>query len=218
MPRQYTSSPPENRFWAKVRKTDACWLWTRGRSSMGYGHLRVNGKLMYAHRFSYELHYGAIPTGMFVCHHCDTPSCVRPDHLFVGTPADNMRDKTAKGRTPSGAQSSRRLHPLKLSMDTAQEIRVRYSYGDVSQKELAIRFGIDPSMVSHIIRGVCWNPEDTPRHDIVHSAPETEEHTRAYQSEKLAALEAQIERLARLRRLGYDFDAVTRQDGDRADK
>jgi hypothetical protein len=75
-----------------------CWMWIGGVESHGYGRMSFNGKRYKAHQLSWILNRGEIPKGMCVCHHCDTPGCVNPDHLFLGTMADNMRDKVAKGR------------------------------------------------------------------------------------------------------------------------
>lgn len=88
----------EERFWAKVEKTDGCWLWTAALSTTGYGRIGVGKKMAYTHRLSWEMHNGPIPPGMHICHHCDNPKCVRPDHLFLGTRTDNMRDMWRKGR------------------------------------------------------------------------------------------------------------------------
>jgi hypothetical protein len=75
-----------------------CWLWARACFKNGYGAIRVEGKTLYAHRVSYELHRGKIPSGAFVLHRCDEPRCVNPDHLSVGTPADNVADMMHRGR------------------------------------------------------------------------------------------------------------------------
>jgi hypothetical protein len=92
-------APPEVRFWDFVEKTSECWIWTGGNTPRGYGIFCPTGsKKMYSHRFSYELHIGRIPNGMFVCHACDNPACIRPDHLFLGTARDNTMDMVTKGR------------------------------------------------------------------------------------------------------------------------
>lgn len=89
----------EERFWAKVDKTDDCWLWTAHRQATGYGQFSPSpGHPVGAHRFAWELAHGPIPAGMYVCHHCDVRACVRVDHLFLGSPRDNMADMVAKGR------------------------------------------------------------------------------------------------------------------------
>lgn len=91
-----------NRFWSKVNKTDSCWNWTAAQDRCGYGvySVRENNKItaLKTHRLSYSLTNGPIPKDMFVCHHCDNPVCVRPDHLFLGTHSDNMKDKINKNR------------------------------------------------------------------------------------------------------------------------
>jgi hypothetical protein len=91
----------EDRFWANVLKTSTCWLWKGSKRPNGYGRLQVRGevnKTFGVHRLSWELHNGPIPSGLFVCHKCDVPLCVNPEHLFLGTQLENMRDRRAKGR------------------------------------------------------------------------------------------------------------------------
>jgi hypothetical protein len=98
----------EGRFLQKTTKTDSCWLWTGALNSQGYGSIGVNGKSVSAHRFSYELYVGEIPAGMVVCHSCDVRHCVNPEHLWVGTTADNNRDMFTKDR--NGSSSRKRTH------------------------------------------------------------------------------------------------------------
>lgn len=93
----------EERFWAHVVKHEiGCWEWSGYRTRGGYGALWVGGRaeqrMLYAHRLSYELHYGPLPEGYYACHRCDNPSCPRPDHLFAGTAEENVQDAIWKGR------------------------------------------------------------------------------------------------------------------------
>lgn len=94
----------DQRFWSKVNKTSNCWEWTGYRQKIGYGSIGVGSRLdgtkraILAHRFSYELHFGPISDGLKVLHTCDNRACVRPDHLWLGTQLDNVRDMIQKGR------------------------------------------------------------------------------------------------------------------------
>ena len=167
------SDTDKERFWGKVVKSDGCWLWT-GNKFQGYGQIRFAGKTRRAHRVAWELTRGSIPAGLYVCHHCDNPSCVNPGHLFLGTQTDNMRDCLAKGRFraagPRGAANGSATHPemrptgerngrAVLTVKDVMEIRRRLAFrgpGAETVTDVAIEFGLTKSAVSKIITGRTW--------------------------------------------------------------
>lgn len=118
-----------------------CWNWKGAKRAGGYGAVRLDGRIRVAHRASFEDHKGPIPAGMDVCHRCDNPACINPDHLFLGTTADNMADMVAKGR--QGAKITK-----------ADALAIRTASG--TQRELAARFGISQGQISHIRSGKNW--------------------------------------------------------------
>lgn len=146
-------------FWNYVEKTisdEDCWLWRGFVRKDGYGKAWFNGKIYKAHRASYEIHYGEIPKGFLICHKCDVRHCVNPNHLFVGTYLDNMKDASQKGRTAKGAKNG--LHAQK--MVKLDEDQVRYIIemrGKVEQKDLAKEFSVSKPYISQIQRGLRWN-------------------------------------------------------------
>lgn len=148
----------EQRFLASiVKREDGCWIWNKAKDKNGYGLFKERlelgkGKVVRAARYSYRIFRGSIPTGFFVCHHCDNTSCVNPMHLFVGTASDNLLDASAKGRTV-GERAARCRALTNLQV---QEMRSLYAEGIYYQKELAIRFNVTPSYVSKIVRFKNW--------------------------------------------------------------
>lgn len=110
-------------FWSRVDKSGQCWLWVGARTSAGYGHFYIGKLAIYAHRFSWQIINGEIPKGLLICHHCDNPPCVNPNHLFLGTLSDNARDSAAKGRShfqkhpeqlPRGNSHWMKKHPERI--------------------------------------------------------------------------------------------------------
>lgn len=134
----------------KDRKT-SCWFYMGTKDQNGYGHVSVTGtgNSVYAHRLGYLLRHRLIPAGLFVLHRCDNPSCVNPDHLFVGTQADNMADKVSKGRSALGETNGR----AKLTDTQAYEIKHSQARG----KDLAKQYGVSPSRISAIRCGHNWS-------------------------------------------------------------
>jgi hypothetical protein len=147
-----TYRPAEERFWSRVDSSGACWLWTGGHSGDGYGAITVDGRTTGAHRYSYGLNVGPIPTGMYVMHTCDVPLCVNPAHLRLGTPSDNGADSARKARRPRGSKQ----HASKLTEGQVLDMRARYAAGGITQKQLAVDYGISHALVSFIVTRRIW--------------------------------------------------------------
>ncbi len=159
-----TRKNPAERFWAKVRpEPDGCWEWA-GSLVKGYGRFGLpNGKqgyIVYAHRFSWELHYGPIPDGMCVLHNCqnrgqprDNPRCVRPDHLFLGTQQENQADKIAKGMQVKGES----VKHSKLTEAQVLAIRSEFTTKRGCAGLLAKKYGVGRRQISRIVHRQRWN-------------------------------------------------------------
>lgn len=142
---------PTERFWSKVLIKDGCWDWQWGHALGGYGRIWFKGKTLYAHRVAWSLTNGAIPEGMHVCHRCDNRRCCNPGHMFLGTNAENMADRDAKGRAPHGERHGQ----AKLTDQSVAEIRSRVLAGE-TQLSLSRAFGISKSVCSSVVSRKHW--------------------------------------------------------------
>ncbi len=158
--RAHTLGGPEASFWAKVQKTETCWLWTAGQfGHSGYGSfsIKMDGRThsVRTHRHSWEMANGPIPEGMHVLHRCDTPLCVRPDHLFLGSAMDNARDKVAKGRLRRGDAKGEANGHAKLTESDVRAIRARVAAGE-SQAAMAREFRVTAQSICDIVKLRRW--------------------------------------------------------------
>lgn len=143
----------ESRFWSKVNKCGDCWEWTGYRIPEGYGMFHAGGSHgnapVYAHRLAWELAHGRpVPLRGRICHTCDNPACVNPEHLFLGSQADNLNDMRAKGRS--------RKTGWRLDSNRAAEIRNRYKRGGITQATLAEEYGVTRATISRLLNGKSW--------------------------------------------------------------
>lgn len=169
------------RFTEKFHKGEQndCWNWLAGKVRDGYGFFSVNGNLHKAHRVSWVIYRGDIPEGMSVLHHCDNRACINPNHLYLGTHQDNMRDMVRRGRSLSGDKNPSHLHPdrrarglaitknrkntvgernanSKLTWDSVREIRALYGSGNITQVQLSKKYNVAQTVISKIVIGQAW--------------------------------------------------------------
>lgn len=149
-PEKYKGKPTpemlEHYFWARVDKTggeQACWPWLGSRTRAGYGEVQYGGVKWLTHRLAFSLVKGALR--YCVCHHCDNPICCNPSHLFDGTPADNAHDSARKLRKAR-----------KLKAEAVRAIRAEYAAGGVSQRALALRYGVAQHTIMSVVNRQIW--------------------------------------------------------------
>lgn len=159
--RHLTGIPVDGRFWLQVDKDGPvpkhrpalgpCWVWT-GNAPKKYGLFRdEHGDMVQTHRWSYARFIGPLTPADIVCHHCDNPSCVRPEHLFKGYMVDNARDMFAKGRHGNA----------KLTWEIVDEIRRLYAAG-ATNKELSLQFDVSTGGITNIVKGRAWKEHKRP--------------------------------------------------------
>lgn len=150
--------PKLKNFWKKVQIIDdekSCWEWTGAKTKDGYGKIGIarDGvtRNLRAHRVSFEYINGSIPPENCICHHCDNPSCVRPDHLFLGTVWDNNHDKEKKNRDSRGERNGQ----AKLTEEDVRIIREMYHKGH-TQENIAEIFNVGQTCISKVVRKTRW--------------------------------------------------------------
>jgi HNH endonuclease len=148
--------PFEDRFFARVNKTEGCWLWSGSLNAAGYGQFSSSSIEGYrstlAHRVSYIIAKGPIPTDLLLRHTCDTPACVNPDHLIPGTPSDNALDMVSRGRQATGEK----LGHSKLTEQSVREIRTLYREGNLNLAQIGERYNVINTTIWHVVHNKTW--------------------------------------------------------------
>lgn len=164
----------------QVNPETGCWEWTASRNNRGYGVIGFKGEQYLAHRFSYMIFQGAIPEGKLICHHCDNPKCVNPDHLYAGTAKDNRVDNLLRGRNTAGGPAGMGNGRAKL---TDEDIALIFQLREQGylQREIGAKLGITQAYVGKVLRGE--NRIDHPTAYRKHHAPDAVK-PRQYESRK----------------------------------
>lgn len=158
------------RFWAKVDKAGDCWLWRSTKDRKGYGLFSVGPKhhesgrrrnsMQAAHRVAYYFANGQIPPGLHVLHRCGSPACVRAEHLFAGTVKENVRHMDLRGRRVTVTKRGAEHGLAVLDEQKVRELVLRYRAGGVTQRQLALAYGVSLATINHIITGRRWSHLD----------------------------------------------------------
>lgn len=152
MPTPHTiNADTVERFWSKAKIDADCWLWIAAKNSKGYGKFLLNRVDTGAHRVAWLLTYGSIPPGKHVLHTCDTPACVNPKHLYIGTNRDNVNDRTERGRGATGTK------PATCKLSEAQVLTIRNELvNGATYSVLARKYGVSPPTIQNIAKGKSW--------------------------------------------------------------
>jgi len=143
-----------NRFLNKfiINSESQCWVWVGARSPNGYGLFWTGTKLIGAHVFSWIVHNGIdVPRGMYICHECDNKRCVNPNHLYIGTPSENISDRESRIQWKKNTNGL-----IKLNPDSVREIRSLYNSGKCTSVELAKRFNVSRDHISRVANSTKW--------------------------------------------------------------
>jgi hypothetical protein len=149
----YSSLTDLQRFLQYVHKTETCWLWTASRDKDSYGGFALNGKTIGAHVAAYILLIGQVPLGLGVCHTCDNPPCVNPDHLFLGDQKANMSDCSRKGRCNNGGTKGEANGRVKLTKELVVFIRSSQE----NHTELGRMLDVSGSLIAQIRARKLWS-------------------------------------------------------------
>lgn len=144
---------PKHRFFKKIKKrSNGCWEWQAATDRSGYGQFNLHGKVLPAHKVSYQWTNGKVKKGLVLMHTCDNRKCCNPDHLIPGTQAENMADMVAKGRSTRG----RKHHAAKMTPTKVKNLRKGYESGDHTITSLSNKYNISSSAVSAIVNNLTW--------------------------------------------------------------
>jgi len=156
------SKPPKDLDYIKekiqnyTKDKAGCWIWNGATTNFGHGRIKINNKTLSVHRISYEIHRGKIPNGLFVCHHCDNPTCINPKHLFLGTRSDNMKDAYNKGRIKIPCHHGEYAYQHILTEKDVKKILKIKKEKKISEQELGKKFGVARNTINNIINNRNW--------------------------------------------------------------
>lgn len=146
----------QEQLWDRVKiDSNGCRNWLGSKIKQGYGRVHFKREMWLAHRLAWFVTYGNIPSGICVLHRCDNPGCINLDHLFLGTRRDNMQDMISKKRQRYSFILGH-LYSAKLTPNQAKEIRILYANGNISQYQLAKKYGLTRSGIQRILNKTTW--------------------------------------------------------------